>query len=436
MKPRLLLVDDEPDVRLGFSLYLAKVGFTVIEAASLAEARRVLASSPVEAVLLDLNLPDGNGLDWIADLREGQPAIAIVVVTGKGDISIAVEAMRRGADHFLSKPVNMPELEVFLFKAVETGKLRRTSEAQRRLTKKAQAYFGQSAAMKAVLDLATLAAENESPVLLQGETGAGKGVLARWIHDHSPREAMPFVELSCAGLRGELIASELFGHARGAFTSAVADRPGLLDIADGGTLFLDEIGELDPGVQSQFLTVLEEKRYRRLGDVRERRSAFRLVCATNRDLAAEVESARFRADLHYRINVFPIVLPPLRERPDDIPGLVATMLAAQGCPDLPVSEDAIRLLREYPWPGNVRELRNAIERALLLSRRSTLRPEHFAWLRAAPPAAETARGRASGDLERIQAALREHEGNVERAANALGMSRATLYRRLQRARSS
>jgi DNA-binding NtrC family response regulator len=433
VKPRVLMVDDEPDVRLGFALYLAKAGFAVLEASSLAEARQAIVSNPVEGVLLDLNLPDGNGLDWIAELRESQPGTAIIVISGKGDIPIAVEAMRRGADHFLSKPVDMGELEVFLQKGLEVGGLRRGREAQRRLAKKTEPHFGDSAAMRSLLDLATLAAENDSPVLLQGETGVGKGVLARWIHEHSPREAMPFVELSCAGLRGELIASELFGHARGAFTSAVADRQGLLDIADGGTLFLDEIGELDPSVQSQFLKVLEEKRYRRLGDVRERRSAFRLICASNRDLAADTETGRFRADLHYRINVFPIAIPPLRERPEDIPGLVASVLESLRSP-VGVSPEAMAVLRGYPWPGNVRELKNALERALLLSRRTALEPGHFSWLRAAP-VADFAAGGARADLDRIQAVLREHGGNVDQAASALGMSRATLYRRLQKARS-
>jgi DNA-binding NtrC family response regulator len=428
------MVDDEPDVRLGFALYLAKAGFAVLEASSLAEARQVIVSNPVEGVLLDLNLPDGNGLDWIAELRGSQPGTAIIVISGKGDIPIAVEAMRRGADHFLSKPVDMGELEVFLQKGLEVGGLRRGREAQRRLAKKTEPHFGESAAMRSLLDLATLAAENDSPVLLQGETGVGKGVLARWIHEHSPREAMPFVELSCAGLHGELIASELFGHARGAFTSAVADRQGLLDIADGGTLFLDEIGELDPGVQSQFLKVLEEKRYRRLGDVRERRSAFRLICASNRDLAADTEKARFRADLHYRINVFPIAIPPLRERPEDITGLVASMLQSLG-PPVGVSPEAMALLREYPWPGNVRELKNALERALLLSRRTTLTAGHFSWLRAVPLPDLAEGGGAGADRDRIQTALREHGGNVEQAASALGMSRATLYRRLQKTRN-
>ncbi len=434
MRPRVLMVDDEPDVRLAFALYLTRAGFTVLEASSLAEARQLIASDTVEGVLLDLNLPDGNGLDWIAEVRESQPGTAIVVITGKGDIPTAVESMRRGADHFLSKPVNMGELEVVLQKGLELGGLRRSRQVQRRLAKKAQPHFGDSAPMRNLLELATLAAENESPVLLQGETGVGKGVLARWIHEHGAREAMPFVELSCGGLRGELIASELFGHARGAFTSAVADRQGLLDIADGGTLFLDEIGDLDPAVQPQFLKVLEEKRYRRLGDVRERRSSFRLISASNRDLAADVERDRFRADLHYRINVFPITIPPLRARPEDIPGLVASTLESLGPPPVGVSPEAMALLREYPWPGNVRELKNALERALLLSRRTTLKPEHLSWLQAGP-LPDLSRGGARGDLDRIQEALREHGGNVEETASALGMSRATLYRRLQKGRN-
>jgi DNA-binding NtrC family response regulator len=271
--------------------------------------------------------------------------------------------------------------------------------------------------------------------LLEGETGSGKGVLARWIHERSSRQSMPFVELSCAGLRGELLSSELFGHTRGAFTSAVADRQGLIEVADGGTLFLDEIGELDPSVQPQFLKVLEEKRYRRLGDVRERRSEFRLICASNRDLDAEIEAGRFRADLHFRINVFPVSLPPLRERHEDIPALVAHILARLGAHNAVLTPAAMKRLKEHSWPGNVRELKNAIERALLVARGASLEPEHFTWLEGVSlePQAATPE---SSEADRIRQALDAHDGRVEEAAKALGMSRATLYRRLKKARAN
>jgi DNA-binding NtrC family response regulator len=426
----VLVVDDEPDVRLGFAMYLERAGFAVSQAASLQEAREAVLSQAVDGVVLDMNFPDGNGLDWVIELRQSRPGTAIIVVTGKGDVPAAVEAMRRGADHFLTKPVNMKELELFLRKGLEVGGLRRSEESHRRLSKPGLDSLGESAAMKSVEELAGLASENEAPVLLCGETGVGKGVLARWIHDHGPRRARAFVELSCAALKGDLIASEMFGHARGAFTSAVADRQGVLDIADGGTLFLDEIGELDHDVQARFLKVLEEKRYRRVGEVRERRSEFRLLCATNRDLAKDVERGRFRADLHYRINVFPIAIPPLRERAADIPGLVKSLIEAQGFAQVAVSPEAMALLTHYPWPGNVRELKNALERAVLLSRRNPLGPEHLAWLSATimPSVA------LGVDAARVQAALKAHDGDVERAATALGISRATLYRRLQKAR--
>ncbi|HEY7598489.1 MAG TPA: sigma 54-interacting transcriptional regulator, partial [Candidatus Limnocylindrales bacterium] len=294
MKPSILILDDEAAVRTSFALYLAKKGFAVTEAGSLAEARQAMMAQSVDGLLLDVRLPDGSGLDWIREVREAQPGTAIVVMTGIGDIPMAVQAMREGADHFVTKPVNMTDLEVFLRKSLELGGLRRGSRAVRRLAKKAAPFFGDCPAASALSEQARLALQHDAPVLLQGETGTGKGVLARWIHEHGSRDGMPFVEVSCAGLPRDLLASELFGHARGAFTSAVTDKDGLLDVADGGTLFLDEIGELDGPLQSQFLTVLEEKRYRRLGEVRERRSEFRLICATSRVLTDEVASGRFR----------------------------------------------------------------------------------------------------------------------------------------------
>jgi len=432
-QPRVLVVDDERDVRLSFSLYLSRAGFTIDEADSLEAARHAVVARSVDCVLLDLNLPDGNGMDWIRDLRESQPATAILVITGRGDIPLAVEAMRRGADHFLTKPPNMSEVEVFIRKSLEVGGLRRGQVAQRRLARGPEPFLGSSEAARGLRELLALAAENDSPVLMLGETGTGKGLLARWIHDHGAREAMPFVEVSCSVLHGELLASELFGHARGAFTSAVADRQGLLDLADGGTLFLDEVGELTPPVQSQFLKVLEEKRYRRMGEVRERRSEFRLICATNRPLVQDVESGRFRQDLHFRVNVFPIRVPALRERPEEIPALSAHLLRSLGAATVPVSPEAMALLRGYAWPGNVRELRNTLERALLLSRRGPIERAHLAWLESARTPAPGPRP-GPDETARIRRALEEAGGDVGTAALALGVSRATLYRRLQRLR--
>ncbi|MDD5010141.1 MAG: sigma-54 dependent transcriptional regulator, partial [Syntrophorhabdaceae bacterium] len=363
MKPPLLLIDDEPAIQFGFSEYLSRVGYSVHGALSVAEAREALAAHRFDAILLDLNLPDGNGLDLIAELRENYFDIPIIVITGIGDIPLAVESMRRGADNFLTKPVNMPDLDVFLQKSLELGALRRRQRTTQRLQQKKEPYFGQSPVMQKVMDLSSLALKNDSPIILQGETGTGKGILAKWIHEHSHRASSTFVEVNCASLKGELLASELFGHARGAFTSAVQDRQGLIEVADGGTLFLDEIGDMDLGVQAQFLKVIEEKQYRRLGEVRIRRSEFRLICATHRDLLEDTRQGKFRSDLYFRIHVFPIVIPPLRERSEDIPDLIRYMMEKLNVSRVGMSNEAMSLLCSYEWPGNVRELKNVIERA-------------------------------------------------------------------------
>ncbi len=435
MKPGLLVVDDEQAALFGLTRYLTSAGYYVGGASCLAEGRDIIASRRFDAVILDLFLPDGNGLEWIDDLRASYPDIAIIVITGAGDIPLAVEAMRRGADNFLTKPVDMTELDVFLRKSLELSALRRKNSAESRLSKKNHRYFGMSPAMKEVMDLASLAAENESAVLLQGESGVGKGVLARWIYEKGTRKSGPFVEINCSSLRGELLASELFGHVRGAFTSAVQDRQGLIEVADGGTLFLDEIGDMDSAVQSQFLKVIEEKCYRRLGDVRLRSSDFRLICATNKDIGEEIDSGRFRRDLYFRINLFPIAIPPLERRKEDLPALAGHMLSVCGASDVEVSAPAMKLLMDYSWPGNVRELKNVIERALLLSRGTgRLKPEHFPGIGGARTAPVTASGTRLAQIEReyIKSVLDLVEGNVDKAARELGISRATLYRKLRK----
>lgn len=433
MTPSILLVDDEPALRYGFTKYLTKAGFHVQEATTLAEARRAVLGERLDAVLLDMNLPDGNGLDWIRELREQHPEVPIVVISGVGDIPMAVEAMRRGADHFLTKPVNMSDLEVFLQKSLELGSLRRRNLAHRRLSHTQDVFLGESPAIKETINHLKLAANNDSTVLLHGETGTGKGVFARWIYQHGQRASMPFVEVNCSALRGDLLSNELFGHVRGAFTTAVETRQGLLDVADGGTLFLDEIGDMELSVQSQFLKVLEERRYRRLGDVQERRSEFRLICATNRDLLEETQNGRFRKDLYFRINVIPIDVPPLRTRLEDLPGLIKNILAALARPNMDVSPKAIETLSEYSWPGNIRELRNVVERGLMLAAgESSLTPRHFPGLDAHRLVAnKSGDPERSAETDRIRDVLRGVDGDTKKAAELLGISRATLYRRLK-----
>ncbi|GFO53824.1 sigma-54-dependent Fis family transcriptional regulator [Geomonas sp. Red276] len=433
MKRKILLLDDDAGTRFGFTRFLSLCGYDVQEAESLARAATAYGAQKFDAVIIDLNLPDGSGLDFIDTVRGDSPDVPIIIITGAGDIPLAVEAMRRGADNFLTKPVDMEGVELFLEKSLEIGMIRKGISSRQRIEKGRDPYFGDSPAMLEVAEMARLAAEEDSPLLITGETGTGKGVLAAWIHRQSRRRAGPFVELNCSLLRGELLASELFGHVRGAFTSADRDREGFFDAADGGTLMLDEIGEMEIPMQAQFLKVLEEKCYRRLGDTKLRRSDFRLICATNKDIEGEVRAGRFRRDLFFRINLLTVRIPPLRERVEDIPGLTRHMLALLGAPEREVSKEILGMLAGYPWPGNVRELRNVLERGVILSRGKPFTTQHFAALGDTSVVSEAAGKATLQEVEKahLLAVLERCGGEVAKAATELGISKATLYRRLK-----
>jgi DNA-binding NtrC family response regulator len=438
MKQSILVIDDEPNICMIFKRYLSNMDFEVQAVPSVAKVRETLSTRSFDAAIIDQNLPDGKGVDLIEELRGTNPDMAIVVITGVADIPLAVETMRRGADNFLTKPVNLENLEVFLRKSMEVGSLRRKVRSHQLLEKKNTPVFGTSQAAESVMELARMAAANESSVLISGETGVGKGVLAQWIHGNSSRNTGVFVDVNCSCLRGELLASELFGHVRGAFTSAVQDRPGLLDAADRGTLFLDEIGDMDVAIQSQFLKVVEEKSYRRLGETRTRRSDFRLICATNRDLGQGMLSGAFRKDLYFRIKVVPIHVPALRERPEDIPLLASHILTSLNFPYRDLSPEVAAMLRSYSWPGNVRELRNVLEYAVLRAQGHPLLPEHIPLLGRQTAGADTAPPGGLSQVvdESIRAALIRYGGDITLAAQSLGISRATIYRKLKRLRES
>lgn len=435
MKPNVLLIEDNEASRFGFVRYFSRDGYAIREAADLAEAARALAAQSFDAIIMDVNLPDGNGIDFIDTIRASDPTIPIIAITGAGNIQLAVEAMQRGADNFLTKPVDNAALGEYLRKTLEIGALKRKASARQRLEKMEDTFFGTSRAMDEILNLTRIAATSDNPVLFMGETGTGKGMLSKWIHRNSTRSKSEFVEVNCSGLRGELLSREIFGNARGAFTSADQDRKGLLDIADRGTLFLDEIGDMGLEVQAQFLKVLEDKSYRRLGDVKLFKSDFRLICATNRDIEHMVADGLFRQDLMYRINLMVIHLPPLRERTAELPDIVRHLLLQLGSPEDVVSGEVMGLLKSYAWPGNIRELKNVLERALLLTPRGALlRMEHFSGLggnRRAAPKVSGQRTVQEVEEAHIKTVLQQVGGDVSRAAKTLNISRATLYRRLK-----
>ncbi|MEI7817642.1 MAG: sigma-54 dependent transcriptional regulator [Desulfuromonadales bacterium] len=434
MKPSILLVEDNTATRFGFVRYFSKDGYEITEAGNLAEALVELAIRRFDIMILDINLPDGNGIDFIETVRTCDPLIPIIVITGEGDIPLAVEAMQRGADNFLTKPVDNSALAILISKTLEIGVLKQQQSARKRLEKKAGFFIGENRIMQGVHELAIAAGSSDIPVLITGETGTGKGMLARWIHQQGSRSANECVELNCSGLRGEMLSREIFGNARGAFTSADQDRKGLLDIADRGTLFLDEIGDMSIDVQAQFLKVLEDKSYRRLGDVKLLRSNFRLICATHHELDSLVSSGQFRQDLMYRINLMTIQLPPLRNRMDDLPALVTFILHSLGATITTLSDDIMEMLRDYSWPGNIRELKNVLERALLLTPNgSVLRLSHFANLAHNRIFMPNPTNQTVQQVEgaHIRAVLDEVGGDIEIAAKSLNISRATLYRRLK-----
>lgn len=435
MKPLLLIVEDNEATLFGYTQFFSRSGYEIATAATLQAAEALFRSNRPDAILLDLKLPDGSGIDWILKVRKKTPDVLIVMITGHGDISLAVEAMQNGADHFFSKPVKLEELDGFLKKNLELETLRRKDEASRRTLQLADPYFGNSMAMQKIFELVSPVASSDTVVLLQGKTGTGKGVMAKWIHEQSSRSSEPFVEVNCASLRGDLLNSELFGHAKGSFTSAVAERQGLIEVANHGTLFLDEIGDMEMGTQAQLLKAIEEKTYRRIGESKERRSDFRLICATNHNLPAQVQKGVFREDLYYRICVFPIVMPALRDRMDDFDALAKHILVSMRSPAVAISDQAIEFLKRYDWPGNVRELKNMLERALILSHGELIQPCHFPGLSA--KTADFQQDVAVENLDlleqtHIKAVLAKCDGDTIKASSILGISRASLYRKINK----
>jgi DNA-binding NtrC family response regulator len=441
---KVLVVDDEPAERDGLARMVGQWGYDVETASSGEEALSLIESQHPAVVLTDLVLPEMDGLTLLQKLKEtGRPPI-VLLVTGHGTVESAVEAMRHGAFDYLTKPVDATRLQVLLEKSIEQESLSREVSFLRHQLRQKGSFgqlVGQSKGMQEVYRWIELAATSMAPVLVYGESGTGKELVARTIHDLSNRRNKPFVAINCAAIPETLIESELFGHERGAFTGATERRLGCFELADGGTLFLDEIAEMDSNTQAKLLRVLQEGNFRRVGGGKlEIQVDVRVVAATNRVPTEAIQQNQLREDLFYRLNVFSIRLPPLRERKDDIPLLVKTFIDEFNRQDnrqvRGLTADAERELERYSWPGNVRELRNVVQRAVVLSGSGLIDTEHLPdnVLRAAPATPAPQRGSIVPirEMERdaILRALDETSQDKRRAAQLLGISLKTLYNKL------
>jgi DNA-binding NtrC family response regulator len=446
----VLVVDDEKLIRVWLEAHLGDAGYEVLLAENAEAARRQFQRAPPDAALLDLKLPDGSGMDLLREFLELDEHLVAMMLTAHGDITTAVEAVKSGAYHFLEKPPKLEDLLITLEKGLESRTLKRTVSGLRRQTGWLFAdveIVGRSSAMQRVVELVGKVADSEgTTVLLRGESGTGKEVVARAIHARSSRAEFPFLEINCTALPETLLESELFGHERGAFTDAKERKQGLLELGDRGTVLLDEIGDLPGGAQAKLLRFLETRTFKRVGGVRDISVDVRIIASTNRDLERAVHDGSFRRDLFYRLNVFPIVIPPLRERPEDVEPLaryfLGSMTTSMRRPARDISKETLRMLERYAWPGNAREVRNVIERAVILEEGFEILPEHLPdELRLGIRAVDLAPGFSlppgGVDLEQlekdlIRQALDQAQGNKTRAAALLGLTRDTLRYRLEK----
>lgn len=441
LKDRVLVVEDERQWRETISTYLELQGCEVVCALTCAEADHLWRRIRPDVAVLDYRLPDGNALQLLPRLKASDSSIPIIILTGHGSIDLAVEAVKLGASQFLTKPIELAALFVMIQSSVENRRNRQKQlvEKNRQRRERIDPFLGRSAAIRKVEELANKVAGADSPVLIQGETGTGKGVLTRWIHAHGQRAAEPFLDLNCGGLSHDLLETELFGHEKGAFTGAFQNKVGLLEIAHKGTVFLDEIGDVDLAIQGRLLKVLEEKQFRRLGDVRDRHVDIRLIAATHQDIVGMVREHQFRSDFYFRVSTIPLNIPALRDRLEDIPTLtqyfVDHLADDLSAGHIELSDGVVRALQSYSWPGNIRELRNVLERAILLREGQFLSERDLRFdIQIVPEPVARSSVRTLDQIERqyIEEVLLIEGGRVEATAAKLGIARSSLYHKIKR----
>ncbi|MBI3129061.1 MAG: sigma-54-dependent Fis family transcriptional regulator [Candidatus Tectomicrobia bacterium] len=440
----ILVVDDEERVRTLLSRLLTEEGYQVDAVASGEEALRAAEEGSYEVVLTDLMMPGMSGIELLVQLRRLNSETEVILLTAHGTVDSAVEAMRKGAFHYLSKPFKLDEVRVYVQKAVEESRNQRELLGLRREVRQRFEFsniIGKSKPMMEVFDLIRRVARSNSTVLIQGKSGTGKELVAKAIHYNSPRSSQPFIAINCSAITETLLESELFGHMKGSFTGAVSSKKGLFEEAQSGTIFLDEIGEISAALQVKLLRVLQDHEIRRVGGNQSIKVDVRVITATNRDLAEAVRQKEFRDDFYYRLNVVTIHLPTLKDRPEDIPLLAQHFLAkyakAAGTGVSQISKDAMRALMRYSWPGNIRELENVIERAITLGAEGEIQPEDL------PDVLRREEGEITLDAIPVEMSMQEVEkahiervlkhtgGQVSQAARMLGIDRRTIYRKMQ-----
>jgi len=439
----ILLIDDDESLRRVTEYNLAEAGFDVITAGSGQEGLRLFSTHDPDLVITDVKLGDTDGLKVLAAIKQESPETPVIVITAFGSIEMAVKAMHEGAFNFITKPFDRDTLRISCNKALELSSLR---SQKQQLADEVDRLTGTSgmetanSAMAELLQTALKVASSEATVLVTGESGTGKEVLARLVHQHSPRKDGPMVAVNCTAIPDNLIESELFGHVKGAFTGAIANRKGRFQAAAQGTLFLDEIGELKMDMQAKLLRAIQEREVEPVGSDRTEKVDVRIIAATNKDLREEVAKGGFREDLYYRLSVIPLHIPPLRERREDIPALANHFLKKLGAPrGVRFSDKAMTLMKKYDWPGNIRELQNSVERCLILRKGNIIEPEDINL-----PTAETSEeieipeippdGLSLEDFEKglILKALEKSNGNRSQAARLLKIPRHVLIYRLEK----